>query len=120
MQNMLGGVMRQVGFMAAAALYGFRHNFARLVEDHDNARLIAERIAPNPAVEIDLDGVETNMVYFRPLGASDAAEQLITALEREGVLAWNIGALVRLVTSLNVTREDCEYAADKINAVLKA
>lgn len=118
MQNMLGGVMRQVGFMAAAALYGFRHNLARLAEDHANARLIAECLASNPAVEMDLSGVETNMFYFRPRGEGDAAEKLVAALERDGVRAWHVGPLIRLVTSLNVTREDCQFAADKINALL--
>jgi len=118
MQNMLGGVMRQVGFMAAAALYGFRHNFERLAEDHANARLIAERIAPNPAVDIDLDGVQTNMLYFRPTGSPDAAERLVAALESDGIKAWNLGPLIRLVTSLNVTTADCEFAAERINALL--
>lgn len=117
-QSMLGGVMRQVGFMAAAALYGFRHNYERLAEDHANARLIAERIATNPAVEIDLESVQTNMLYFRPTGAPDAAERLVAALETDGIMAWNLGPLIRLVTSLNVTTEDCEYAAERINALL--
>lgn len=118
MQNMLGGVMRQVGFMAAAALYGYRENFSRLAEDHANARLIADELADNPAIDLDLAAVESNMLYFRPSGGVDATEKLIAALERDGVRAWRIGPLVRLVTSLNVTREDCRFAAGKINELV--
>ena len=80
--------------------------------------MIAERIAPHPAVEIDLDGVQTNMLYFRPTGAADAADRLIAALGDDGIKAWNLGPLIRLVTSLNVTTEDCEYVAERINALL--
>jgi len=101
-QAILGGVMRQVGFMAAAALYAFERNFERLAEDHANAQLIASAISDNPGLEIDPDHVETNILYFRVKGGEAAA----------------LGALIRLVTSLNVDRRDCEYAAAKINELL--
>jgi threonine aldolase len=48
-QFMLGGVMRQVGFMAAAAGYAFRNQLDRLAEDHANAALLADRLAGNEA-----------------------------------------------------------------------
>src|SRR5260370_1325450 len=44
-RRMLGGAMRQSGILAAAGLYALDHNLARLVEDHANARLLAERLA---------------------------------------------------------------------------
>jgi threonine aldolase len=117
-QAMLGGVMRQVGFMAAAALYSFEHNLARLAEDHANARLIADAIAGHPAVALDPAHVETNILYFRVRAGEARAARLIADLARHGVKAWNLGDLVRIVTSLNVDRPDCEYAAEKINALL--
>jgi len=117
-QAMLGGVMRQVGFMAAAALHSFEHNFTRLAEDHANARLIADTIASHPALELDPVHVETNIVYFRVKAGVERAAQLIAALDEQGVKAWNLGDLVRLVTCLNVDRAGCEYAAAKINELL--
>jgi len=49
-RRMFGGAMRQSGILAAAGLYALDHNAARLVEDHANARLIAERLAGLPGV----------------------------------------------------------------------
>jgi threonine aldolase len=118
-QSMLGGVMRQVGFMAAAALYAFQHNMDRLAQDHANARLIAESLADNPAVEMDLEGVQTNILYFTPTGGPDRAARLVSELESLGVGAWAVGEKIRLVTSLNVSRDDCVRAAAVINELLR-
>jgi len=117
-QAMLGGVMRQVGFMAAAALHAFQCNMQRLAEDHANAQLIATSIADHPDLEIDPQHVETNILYFRVKAGKERAASLVEELAIHGVKAWNLGARIRLVTSLNVYRQDCEYAAAKINELL--
>jgi len=117
-QKMLGGVMRQVGFMAAGALYGFRHNLDRLAEDHANASLLARALASNPALEIDLEAVQTNIIYFRVKDGPARASSLIAEMNAHGIKAFNLGSLVRLVTSLSVTGKDCEYAADTINKLI--
>src|SRR3989442_1650924 len=46
----LGGGMRQSGILAAAALYALDHHLARLEEDHEHAKLFAERLSDCPAV----------------------------------------------------------------------
>lgn len=117
-QAMLGGCMRQVGFMAAAALHGFEHNLERLVEDHENAQHIARTIAANPGLEIEPAHVETNILYFKVKAGKERAEQLVAELEQENVMVWALGPLIRLVTSLNVNREGCHFAARKINQLL--
>ncbi|MDJ0926734.1 MAG: GntG family PLP-dependent aldolase [Gammaproteobacteria bacterium] len=118
-QGMLGGVMRQVGFMAAAAQYGFEHNMHRLEQDHTNARLIAEGLADNAAIELNPVHVKTNILYFRVRDGAKRAARLIGDLETCGVKAWNLGDLVRLVTCLNVDQQDCEYAVEKLNEMLR-
>jgi len=117
-QAMLGGVMRQIGFMAAAAQYGFEHNLDRLAEDHANAKLIANAIAANPALKIDPAHVETNILYFTVRAGQSRAERLVEELAGHDVKAWTLGPRIRLVTSLNVDRRACEYAATKINELL--
>jgi threonine aldolase len=118
-QTMLGGVMRQVGFMAAAALYGFRHQLERLAEDHANAALLADKLAENPALEIDREAVQTNILYLKVKAGGERAAQLVGQLERQGVRVLAMGPLLRLVTCLNVSREDCARAADLINQLLE-
>lgn len=117
-QQLLGGVMRQVGFMATAGLYAFHNNLERLQEDHDNAQLIARELARNPAVDIDLDSVQTNIVYFRIKGAEENPSALLKQLKEHGILAMNVGPLLRLVTCLNVSRADCEFAAQTIDRLV--
>ena len=52
-RKMLGGGMRQVGVLAAAGIVALTTMVDRLAEDHANARLLAERLAPLPGVDLD-------------------------------------------------------------------
>ena len=63
-RRMYGGAMRQAGILAAAGLYALEHNIQRLAEDHANARRLASLLAQIPAVSINLDTVETNILFF--------------------------------------------------------
>jgi threonine aldolase len=118
MQAILGGVMRQVGFMAAGALYGFQKNLGRLADDHANAKRIAELIAPNPKLELDPAHVETNILYFQVKEGPARAARLAAELDQRGIRAWALKDLIRIVTSLNVDRSGCERAAACINELL--
>lgn len=115
----LGGGMRQAGVLAAAGLIALEEMPWRLHEDHTNARLLAEAIAQCGAADIDLGMVQTNIVIFK-LKSGDAGE-LVAALKREGVLVSAIGPqTVRLVTHFDVSREDCERAAETLTRSLLA
>jgi len=106
----LGGGMRQAGILAAAALIAIEEMPVRLQEDHDHARLLAEAIAQLPGLDIDLAGVQTNIVIFKIADDGDAAG-FVAALKARGVLASTIGPhAVRLVTHFDVSRADCEQA----------
>ena len=107
----LGGGMRQAGILAAAGLMALEQGPQRLHEDHANARLIAERLAKLPQVELDLETVRTNIVIFRLRGERDAAA-LVSRLGERGVLCGNSGRhAIRFVTHLDVNRAACEEAA---------
>jgi len=111
-RRMLGGAMRQVGIFAAAALYGLEHHRERLAEDHEHARLLAEALAGGPAVMLDLDSVQTNIVVFRLAPGSMDADYFGCASRERGVLLNAFGPrTVRAVTHLDVSREQVERAA---------
>jgi threonine aldolase len=115
----LGGGMRQAGILAAAGLVALHEMPARLADDHANARLLAEAVAAEPGVEIDLEAVETNIVIFR-LRDGNAAK-FCEGLKQKGVLASAIGAdAVRFVTHYDVDREACERAAALVSDQLRA
>lgn len=111
-RRMFGGAMRQTGIYAAAGLYAIEHHRARLADDHANAWRIAQVLATNPRVELDLATVQTNIVVFRLReGAPDAATVAERARER-GVLLFVFGArTLRAVTHLDVSAAQCERAA---------
>jgi len=107
----LGGGMRQAGILAAAGLIALNDMTARLQEDHDNAKLLADALAQLPQVLIDPELVQTNILIFSLRGGGDA-QALVGALARRGVLASTIGLnSVRLVTHHDVDRAACEQAA---------
>jgi threonine aldolase len=114
-RRMLGGAMRQAGVLAAAGLYALEHHVERLAEDNAAARLIGERLHGCDAVELDIDALETNIVVFGlRAGAPDAAAVVARAAER-GVLVMAFGPrTVRAVTHLDVSRADCERAAETL------
>jgi threonine aldolase len=120
-RRMLGGAMRQVGIFAAAGLYGIEHNRAQLAQDHENARLIAVALAQCPQALLDQSRVETNIVVFQLApGAPDAAQFVAGARERGVLLLPFAARTVRVVTHLDVSRDDCKRAATILCEVLRS
>jgi threonine aldolase len=114
-KQQMGGSFRQSGIVAAGCLYALDHHVERLAEDHANARLIGARLAGCAGVAIDLDALETNIIVFELRdGAPDAATVVARAAQRDvQVLAFG-PRTVRAVTHLDVSRADCELAADAL------
>ena len=114
-RRMLGGAMRQAGILAAAGIHALEHHVERLADDHANARVIAERLARCAGVDIDLDGLETNIVVFHLAdGAPDAATVVARAKARDVLILAFGPRTIRAVTHLDVSREDCSRAAEAL------
>lgn len=110
LRKRLGGAMRQSGILAAAGLHALDHHLARLPEDHENARRLAEGLRALPGGSV-LFPVETNLVFAAFAGRSGA--ELSQRLAKEGVLANPEGSrpdTLRFVTHLDVTRADVDEA----------
>lgn len=100
--------MRQVGVLAAAAVVSLQ-NRARLADDHDRAKRLANAIAGLPGIRMDTRSVETNIVIF---DVPDAAA-FVARLKEGGVLAAGISkTAVRLVTHLDVGDTDIDRAIE--------
>jgi len=116
-RKQFGGAMRQVGIIAAGALFALEHNRDRLADDHENAKVLARGIADVEEIELDVDDVETNIVIFR-LKTENAAKLAGSLLTKEiGVLATGPDT-IRAVTNLGVTREDINTTVDVIRNLL--
>lgn len=106
-----GGGMRQVGILAAGALYALRHNLDRLAEDHDKAQRLAQAIAGMKAFSIDLDAVQTNIVIFEIVRPSLSAHTVVSHLEELGILSIAFSnKRVRFVTHMDVSMADIDDA----------
>jgi threonine aldolase len=112
-RRMSGGAMRQVGIFAAAGLYALDHNLQRLREDHDNAQLIGRRLATSKRVVLDLATLQTNIIVFGLTDDAPNAHAIVAAARSRGVLIYAFGAkTIRAVTHLDVSRQQCEQAAN--------
>jgi threonine aldolase len=117
-RRMFGGAMRQTGIYAAAGLYALEHHYDRLADDHLNARRVAERLAASARIRIDLGTVQTNIVIFHLRNGAPDGDQVVALARERGVLVFAFGPrTVRAVTHYDVSREDCDQAADILAAI---
>ena len=119
LRKRLGGGMRQVGVIAAAARVALETGVERLAQDHANARRLAEGLAELDPRVVDPADVETNMVYIdlHPLGRT--TPEVSEALLAEGVLTLGFpGHSMRLVTHRDVSDHDLDRALTALRKVL--
>ncbi|MBA4187591.1 MAG: low-specificity L-threonine aldolase [Planctomycetaceae bacterium] len=117
-RKLFGGAMRQAGFLAGACLYALDHHIDRLAEDHANAQLLAAAVAAVPDLKLTPPKVETNLVWFEVSERLGTARAVANRLKSEGILVAALGErVIRIVTHLDVTREQCEKAAAVIRSL---
>ena len=102
-RKMLGGGMRQAGYVAAACIYALQHNVERLHEDHENAIALAAGL--RDIEEITVLGQSTNVVFLNIPEVH--AKPLEGFLKDRGMLMQGVYA-ARLVTHLDVSRDDVD------------
>ncbi len=121
LRKMLGGGMRQAGYLAAAARYALRNHVQRLGEDHEHARALAQGIAETEHLELVYGMPETNIVFFRCTHPTLTMPQVAEAVKGHGVLIGATGPdKARAVTHLQVERAGVEQAVGALRSVLAA
>lgn len=119
LRKRLGGGMRQVGVIAAAARVALESGPERLGDDHANARKLAEGLKELHGDAVDLDTVETNMVYLNLEPFSTQGPDVSAALHREGVITLGMpGSKMRLVTHRDVSSAEIDSALAAFRRVL--
>ena len=113
----MGGGMRQVGVLAAAGLVALEESPPKLIEDHKNAKRLAEGVANLKGVRIDPESVQTNIVIFDVSDATLSANEICEKLKDEGILAIGFGNLIRMVTHYDVSSEDIEKTLETLNKI---
>lgn len=114
-RKMTGGGMRQIGVVAAAGIIALEHHVERLAVDHEHAQRLATQLAQLPGISVDLDQVQTNMLFVTPetMPAAELAEKLLAL----GVHV-SPGKPMRLVTHLDVSSEDVDRVIEQFTRLL--
>jgi len=114
-RKMLGGGMRQTGVLAACGIIALEEMIDRMKEDHDNARYLAEGLAGIEGFSINLDTVQTNIIYFKFELPKVSCKRFVEDVSEKGVytvyLERDYG---RMVTHKDLNRSDIDYALEVI------
>ena len=110
-RKLLGGGMRQAGIIAAAGIFALGRMVDRLIEDHQNARALAEGLSLIAGMNVQAAPRRTNMVFFEIDGDQTVAERFLAALQERGVLlGWRGSNNFRAVTHYGIDRAAIDRA----------
>jgi len=106
-RKVVGGGMRQAGILAAAGIVALTQMVERLSDDHANAHRLAEGLSRIPGYNLDLDTVQTNMVFFTL--AEPLAATFSPFMAERSIVIGGGPYPVRAVTHYGIEAEDIEY-----------
>lgn len=120
-RKLFGGGMRQVGIVAAAAMYALDNHIDRLAIDHQHAKQIADAIREFDFLQVMGGEPETNILIFHVSEDWGTAQQYATELLKHGILAMPFSPYaVRMVTHLDVTPEQVLRVCESIRMIGKS
>ena len=119
-RKMVGGGMRQAGILAAAGLVALDTMIERLAEDHANAQRLAGGLADIKGLDLDPEGIQSNIVIFDVSPDLGPASKLIEALGQRGVKVSSPGPQsIRMVTHREVTGADVDETLGRAAAAVQ-
>jgi threonine aldolase len=119
-RKQFGGGMRQAGILAAAGIYALEHNVERLAEDHLNAKRLAKGIAEIDGLDIDVNAVETNILFFHVRKPGLTVPMLLDRMKAEGVFMGGTGPnTIRAVAHLDVSKDGIDRAIEVLRKLAR-
>ncbi|XP_022966504.1 probable low-specificity L-threonine aldolase 1 [Cucurbita maxima] len=112
----LGGGMRQIGILCAAALVAIKDNVPKLATDHQNAKLLASELNQINGLKVDPKSVETNIIFLEiEQDSKISAESLCKNLEEHGILLMQeSSSRIRMVVHHQISASDVNYTINCI------
>ncbi|WP_066894490.1 low-specificity L-threonine aldolase [Clostridium nigeriense] len=106
-RKLMGGGLRQSGFLAAAGIVSLEEMTKRLREDHDNAKLLAEELNKIPEIDVDLHNLKINMVFFKFNDNSINTKALVNYFLENDIKINDVeNGLMRFVTHYWIKKDD--------------
>ncbi|MCI4670165.1 MAG: low-specificity L-threonine aldolase [Bacteroidia bacterium] len=116
-RKMMGGGMRQAGYLAAAGLYALKNNIERLKDDHRRATNLSYGLTKLDWVD-ELMPVQTNIVVFHPRQDLVSSERVFEYLKEKGIAVSRFGkGYIRMVTHLQLTDEDIRHVLSELDNI---
>ncbi len=113
-RKLVGGGLRQSGILAAAGIYALDNHIERLSIDHNNAKNLAETLTSIPSLDLNIEEVETNMIFIRVPKGSES--KLKKYLLKYNILINADRNEIRLVTHLDIDTNKIEFFCDKVKS----
>ena len=115
----LGGGMRQAGVLAAAGLVALEKMTDRIIDDHKNARTLAEGISNIEGISINLERVKTNIIYFSLDHPKVGGALLLEKMAGKNIHFFELGpSWFRLVTHAGVSKDDVDDVVGEFERIL--
>mgnify|MGYP000909118625 CR=1 FL=1 len=106
-RKLMGGGLRQAGFLAAAGIVSLTKMTQRLQEDHENAALLAKELSKLPGIMVDQERVEINMVFFKFSNPDIDTQKLVNLFLDHHIKINNPeNGEMRFVTHYWISKED--------------
>jgi threonine aldolase len=112
-RKVVGGGMRQAGIIAAAGIVALEEHVERLVDDHSNARALAEALSGIEGLSVDPEAVQTNMLFVSLVRGDSTG---FASHMRERDILVSSGNPIRMVTHLDIGAEDIPRVAEAAGA----
>ncbi len=117
-RKIMGGGMRQAGFIAAAGIVALKKMTLRLNEDHKNAKYLAKELMKIPEIELNIDDVEINMVFFKINTEKDINKLSEFMLEKGIKINSPDSKIFRFVTHYWIKKDHIDEAVKAIKEFL--
>ncbi|MCT4607538.1 MAG: low-specificity L-threonine aldolase [Marinisporobacter sp.] len=118
-RKLMGGGLRQAGFLAAAGIVALKEMRERLIEDHENAQLLGEELSRIQGITVASDHIHINMVFFDMSDTGYDADEFVTKMKEKGILINPPeNGNIRYVTNYWVNKEDIEYIVQSMKEIL--
>lgn len=116
-RKLMGGGLRQAGFLASAGLIALKEMVPRLKEDHDLAKYLASELDKFSNIDVIKERLDINMVFFKMTGVDE--DKFISAMFDKGIKINGIeDGEWRFVTNNDVSKENIDYTIDTMKVLI--
>ncbi len=118
-RKLMGGGLRQSGFLAAAGLVALKTMRKQLIEDNKNAIYLGKELSKIPGIHVRMDDIHINMVFFKMQETGYDSDKLVAEFLKKGIkINPEEDDEMRFVTNYWVSKNDIDYVIKTIKELI--